>query len=231
MHLVVSGEGKSDIGVGSYIDNTFIPASMYYIIDKIIEKELGYSIYDITPESITFIHKTELIEVCKKIPHFAGKKAIKGLGEFTKNAKGLAKITKEKCIEKDDTDSISILFRDKDGARNSSVNLWSKKVQSIEETFKNEKINGVAMIPNPKSEAWFICGLKEVPYQNCKILENRSGNDDSPNNLKKELSEIFEKKKINYDDINEMIKNGNINLDEIDMKSYVYFQENLKKLL
>ena len=36
MHLVLSGEGKTDIGLFSYENGEFIPAPMYYIIDKII---------------------------------------------------------------------------------------------------------------------------------------------------------------------------------------------------
>lgn len=231
MHLVVSGEGKSDIGVGSYIDDTFEPAPMYYLIDKIIEKKLDYSIYDLTKENITFVHKSELIKVCKKIPLFSGKKTVKGLGEFIKNARGLAKITKEKSIEKNDSDVIAILFRDKDGTNSSSSSLWNDKVLSIESTFKTEGINGVAMIPNPKSEAWLICALKQVAYQNCQSLESRSGNDDSPNSLKEELVKILEDKTIEYDDINEMIRNEEIDITQIDMKSFNYFKDSLEKSL
>jgi hypothetical protein len=50
---------------------------------------------------------------------------------------------------------------------------------------------GVTMIPKPKSEAWLICVLKEHAYQNCQSLEDRSGNDNSPNSLKDELEEIL----------------------------------------
>ena len=47
------------------------------------------------------------------------------------------------------------------------------------------------MIPKPQSEAWLICGLKAAPYEACESLESRSGNDDSPHSLKKELQEIL----------------------------------------
>ena len=40
MHLVLSGEGTSDIGLYSYEDGSFVPGAMYYIIDKIIEDKL-----------------------------------------------------------------------------------------------------------------------------------------------------------------------------------------------
>lgn len=231
MHLVISGEGKTDIGVGSYVDNAFIPAPMYYIIDKITEKKLSYSIYDLTPELITFISKAELIKVCKSMKSFVGKKRGQETGIFYKNAIGLSKITKEICKAKDDEDAIAILFRDSDGTGNSPSNLYDKKIESIENAFENQSINGVAMVPNPKSEAWLICALKENQYQDCAILEKRSGNDDSPNNLKDELADILKNKNIEYNDINEMIKNGDIDIEKIDMNSYIYFKSSLERLL
>ncbi len=231
MHLVVSGEGKTDIGIGSYVDDTFIPAPMYYIIDKIIEKKLLYSIYDLTPEQITFIPKPELMKVCKSIKFLTGKKREQETGFFYKNAIGLSRITKKICEIKDDDDVVAILFRDSDGTRATPSNLHDKKIKAIEDAFETEKINGVSMVPNPKSESWLICSLQKTPYQNCEKLEQRSGNDDSPNSLKKELDEILEAKNIKYDDINEMIKNSDIDIDKIDMKSYVYFRNKLEELL
>ena len=47
------------------------------------------------------------------------------------------------------------------------------------------------MIPKPKSEAWLICALKRDPYQVCERLEARSGNDQSPNSLKRELEQLL----------------------------------------
>ena len=93
----------------------------------------------------------------------------------------------------------------------------------IEQKFENE----VAIIPNPKSEAWLICALKNTPYQNCKKLENRSGNDDSPNNLKDELKSFG----ISNDEINDMIKDGKIDIDKIKMPSFQKFVNSLKNLL
>ena len=71
MHLVLSGEGNTDIGLFSHKDGSFIPASMYYIIDKILEKKLTYSIYDATPDNITFVPKSQLSKVCKSMKFFS----------------------------------------------------------------------------------------------------------------------------------------------------------------
>jgi hypothetical protein len=87
------------------------------------------------------------------------------------------------------------------------------------------------MIPNPKSEAWLICALKNNPYQHCEQLENRSGNDDSPNNLKDELKTILSTIGKEYNDINTMIKNEEIDVYKIKMPSFDYFLKKLENIL
>lgn len=231
MHLVVSGEGKTDIGMFAYEDGTFLPGSMYYIVDKIIEKKYEFSYYDDCRELITFIPKSDLIEVCKSMKSFAGKKTPKETGYFFKNAKGLSQFAKAKCEEKNDEDVIAILFRDSDGTRSCPRDLWEQKVASIENAFEQEEIKGIAMIPNPKSEAWLICALKDDSFLYCDALEERSGNDDSPDSLKKEFSELLFKHHIDYDTLNAMIKNNEIDVHAIDMPSYNYFVKRLEALL
>lgn len=140
----------------------------------------------------------------------------------------MAKVAKDKSIELKDDDVIAILFRDSDGTNSTSKGMWEEKVSSIENGFKMEKFTrGVAMVPKPKSEAWLICALKNKPYENCEELEERSGNDKSPNNLKDELDSF----NISNDKINEMIQNGQIEIDKIDMPSFKYFSEKIKELL
>ena len=228
MHLVLSGEGNSDIGKISYASNEFIPASMYYLIDKIIEKKLNYSFYGLTPELITFVPKAELTKIGNKLPPYTGKKIKKGQALFLINAITLAKVAKNKSKELSDDDVIAILFRDSDGTNSTAKDMWENKVESIENGFEMEKfIKGVAMIPKPKSEAWLICALKHKPYENCHKLEDRSGNDKSSKNLKDELESFG----IELETINEMIQDGRIDIDKIDMPSFEYFSEKLSNLL
>jgi len=148
VHLVLSGEGNSDLGLFCSFNKEFIAGSMYFIVDKIIEKKYDFSYYDVKDEMITFIPKVELTKFTRRLPPFTGKKGLKGTAYFTNSAIALAKIAKEKSKELDDD-------------------------------------RGVAMIPKPKSEAWLLCALKNKPYESCEKLEDRSGNDDSPNSLKK----------------------------------------------
>ena len=225
MHLVLSGEGNSDIGKLSYQDNSFEPAPMYCFIDKILEQKLDYSFYELTPELITFIPKPMLMQKCKSMKSFVGKNRQQETTLFYKNAKGLSLITKEISEQKKDNDALVILFRDSD------IHLHDEKIQSIENAFDEENINGVGMIPKPKSEAWLICALKDKPYETCEKLEDRSGNDDSPNNLKDELHSILENKNKSYYDINDMIINNEIDIEKIDMPSFKYFKNKLENTL
>ena len=227
MHLVLSGEGNSDLGLFCSHNNEFIAGSMYFIVDKLIEKEHEFSYYSAKEEMITFIPKVELTKFTKRLPPFTGKKGLKGTAYFTNNAIALARIAKERAKELDD-EVVAILFRDSDGTSSTSKGMWEDKVASVEMGFKIEKFDkGVAMIPKPKSEAWLICALKDKPYDSCQKLEDRSGNDDSPNSLKKELDGLG----INSDKINEMIQSGAIDIDKIDMPSFEYFLKRLSELL
>lgn len=231
MHLVLSGEGNGDIGKLSYASTEFIPASMYYLIDKIIKKKLSYSFYELSPELITFIPKAKLIQEQSKDKSktpYTSKKVKKGQALFLMNAITLAKISKDKCIELQDDDVITILFRDSDGTNTSDKSLWEDKVKSIEDGFLMEHFTkGVAMIPKPKSEVWLICALQNKPYQQCQDLENRSGNDNSPNNLKDELKSFG----ISLESINTKIQDGSIDIEKINMPSFVSFQTKLNTLL
>ena len=226
MHLVLSGEGNSDLGLFSVYNNEFIGGSMYFIVDRLIEKEHDFSYYSAKEEMITFIPKVELTKLTRKLPPFTGKKGLKGTAYFTNNAIALARIAKKRAKELND-DVVAILFRDSDGTLSTSKGMWEEKVASIENGFKIEKFNrGVAMIPKPKSEAWLICALKDKSYENCQKLEERSGNDDSPNSLKGELESFGLS-----NEINEMIQNGKIDIDKIDMPSFNYFTKRLRELL
>jgi hypothetical protein len=86
------------------------------------------------------------------------------------------------------------------------------------------------MIPKPKSEAWLLCAVKENPYQHCHHLEDESGNDRSPNSLKVQLSAVLHCNDSGRQ-LNDMIKNNEINVHQIDMPSFNAFKENLEKVL
>jgi hypothetical protein len=88
----------------------------------------------------------------------------------------------------------------------------------------------VAMMPNPKSEAWLMCAVKENPYQHCHKLEYESGNDKSVNPLKKQLSEVLDGK-ASTAEINGLLHDGIIEANKIDMPSYNQFKHDLETVV
>ena len=83
---------------------------------------------------------------------------------------------------------VAVLFRDSDGTATAQRGLWTDERNSMLRGFEDEGFScGVPMLPKPKSEAWVLCALKDNPYQGCDALEERSGNDNSPNSLKDDL--------------------------------------------
>ena len=127
----------------------------------------------------------------KKKLKLPGRRRPKETQYFERNARALAAAAKALEQEKDDS-VVAVLFRDSDGTHSSSRGLWKDKQESISRGFKIENFgNGVPMVPKPKSEAWLLCALKANPYQHCIGLENESGNDRSPNSLKKQLQDAL----------------------------------------
>jgi hypothetical protein len=120
-----------------------------------------------------------------------------------------------------------VLFRDADGTASSGRGEWADKWNSMLAGFAIEQIStGVPMLPKPKSEAWILCALRNQ-YQSCAKLEDESGNDASPNSLKKQLEEHLGETG-SRTLINEKIEMGAIDLDKItDMPSMAAFKDRL----
>mgnify|MGYP007093114634 CR=1 FL=1 len=106
---------------------------------------------------------------------------------------------------------------------------WRDKRQSMLDGFAHEGLKrGVPMIPKPKSEAWLICALKDQPYQNCGLLEDRSGNDNSPHSLKRELQALLGGEPATRKLLRDKIADGQINCLRIAMPSFQEFRERLE---
>ncbi|WP_198305546.1 hypothetical protein [Arcobacter vandammei] len=223
MILALSGEGKTDLGELDFGTDEFIAGSMYMIVDKIIEKTYDYSPYNTSKENIKYIPEAELSKRAKTLKpiRLPGKSSKKETAYFYKNARALAIITKE--IEAD----LAILFRDSDGTNSSNSEEWKDKYDSILRGFEVEEFfKGVAMLPKPKSEAWLLCALKNN-YQNCNTLENESGNDNSPNSLKKQLESYA----LSDEQICDKIKSSEIDIEKIEMDSFKIFKQRLLDVL
>ncbi len=239
MYFLLSGEGPTDIGLCSDGINTckgssHLQGPMAIIISQLVEQSLSFSFMD--TRYYGYVSKRELVNRAsmfkyeKKSLRLPGKKKPKETGYFYRNARALALCAKDKEAELNDK-VIAVLFRDSDGTASADRGLWKNKWDSIIQGFSNEGFDrGVPMIPKPKSEAWIICSVKNNPYQGCVALENRSGNDKSANSLKGELAGIFDGLP-SREQLCEMVNNKTIDINRIDMPSFLAFKNALLHLL
>jgi hypothetical protein len=87
-----------------------------------------------------------------------------------------------------------------------------------------------SVVPNPKSETRLICAVKANPYQACDTLEDRSGNDNSPNSLKAELEEILGEPATS-EKLNPMVSERQFDCHQIKMKSFQEFRKQLVRVV
>jgi hypothetical protein len=237
MIFLLSGEGASDIGQYDH-QHRFSPGPMTYLIDQLVRQYRGgYSFLE--HEDVIFMHKTALTEqskslACKHRPRLPGRarKVKKETAYFFRNAWALGLVAKRISDERDQP-VIAILFRDADGTVSSGRGNYADKRASMERGFaqvEHDRSKGVPMIPQPKSEAWLLCAIKNPPYQHCNQLETASGNDSSPHSLKKQLAQQLGCPADSAVMI-EKIQQGNIDPMKIHMPSMQDFKLSLESCL
>ncbi|HBB30396.1 MAG TPA: hypothetical protein DDZ80_05255 [Cyanobacteria bacterium UBA8803] len=226
MFLLLSGEGTTDIGTQ---DDEIGPMTKF--IDNWITPRINYSLIDIG--QYTLVTKEELSQKAKSIKSLSkkGKKHPSETRYYYKNARALALLAQEESSKRDSITVIPILFRDADGTASSDRGEWEYKRKSMLKGFEHEGIlTGVPMIPKPKSEAWILCALRNN-YQNCQQLESESGNDDSPNSLKKQLEDHLDEP-ATRELLNDQIDLGRLDISKIvDMPSLTAFKQRLDEVL
>lgn len=200
MIFLLSGEGPTDLGScrnaqGScqIPDLEFGP--MGEVVDTIVSKKLNYPVKETAPQSYIY-HSEKHLETLererkqrRRSVSLVGKKREQETGYFYINAWMLGEAAAGLRDNRGD-DVIAILFRDSDGTRSTEKGIWEAKFRSMEQGFERSGIGvlGVPMLPKPKSESWMLCAAQEKPYQHCAVLEDLSGNDESPNSAKVRLT-------------------------------------------
>jgi hypothetical protein len=230
MKLLLSGEGKTDIGhrVIHKEGWKFQPGPMAKIVDQLLNEHprIGYSLLSIHAsggDCIHFVDETELAQRAKSGPmKLPGIKYGKGTGLFTRNAQVLGLLAKEER-ERSNLPVVAVLFRDTDGTRSAPAKEWQEKFDSMIRGFKLAGFEaGVPMIPRPKSEAWLLCALKTTPANDCHNLENAPGNDGSPNSLKNQLTTLIGHEPSAEEQV-EWFESGRIDSSGIRMPSFNEF--------
>ena len=237
MYFLLSGEGLTDIGTDKGAaticeGNDFVVGPMAIIVSKIVECKHDYSIFD---GACGFISERNVakraieLKSAKKRLYLPGKKQSKETHYFFNNARILARFAKEQSAVLNEQ-VVAVLFRDSDGTASAGRGEWKDKRKSMLDGFAEEGFDkGVPMIPKPKSEAWLICAWKQYSYQGCELLEDRSGNDDSPNSLKDELTRILGQL-VTLDLICQRVKES-FEINRVKMRSFNAFRERLEEVI
>jgi hypothetical protein len=146
---------------------------------------------------------------------------------FFRNAQALGAIAVAKESELG-CPVVAALFRDADGTASAERGQWQDKWNAMIDGFESGGcVRGVPMLPRPKSEAWILCALRDPPYSNCDQLESRSGNDASPNSLKREL-ETLHGTLPTREELYEMVTTARFDVEKIGMPSFTTFRDRLR---
>lgn len=238
MYFLFSGEGPTDLGAcanqaGRCEGSDCLCGPMTVIVDHIVQKRHGYSLLE--SQYFGFVSETELshrateLRAARKTVRLPGKRRAKETRYFFNNARALARIAIEQQSMLDD-DVVAVLFRDSDGTASAGRGLWENKHQSMLDGFVEEGyLKGVSMLPKPKSEAWILCAVKQG-YQDCAVLEDRSGNDDSPNSLKKELAAHLGGPPTR-ESLCRMVIERRIDVERLGMASFLAFRARLEEVM
>ena len=235
MKLILSGEGPSDLGTYILTENgkEFRPGPMAWIVDKLLEaNRISFSLLELNSaggDCIDYVDKSQLVKFRGQGPfRLPGIKYGKATSLYASNAQCLGLYAKKLSADEDGIPVIAILFRDGDGTN--SKKEWSDKRNSIGRGFELVDFKtGVAMVPNPKSEAWLICALRTPAYSNCASLEDESGNDNSSNPLKDQLQSLFVGLHLSAETQADWVKEGVVDPSRIEMPSFSVFKEDLRK--
>lgn len=237
MFFLFSGEGTTDLGgcvntVPFCRGDDYGHGPMTVVVSQIVESRHGYSPLDVGV--CGFVSKTTLtaraseLKALRKSLGLPGKKTPQETRYFYNNARVLSRIAREIEAEVGD-DVVAVFFRDSDGQQSADRGLWDDKLASMYSGFDVEGFErGVPMIPKPKSEAWVLSALK-YGYRDGG-LEDRSGNDNSPNSLKKEL-DAHADGHLSKNDLVELVNNRDIDIDQLQLPSFVAFRNRLEEVM
>ncbi|MDZ7616491.1 MAG: hypothetical protein U1E05_05760 [Patescibacteria group bacterium] len=239
MYFLFSGEGATDLGscrdgASQCEGNEYRHGPMAIIVARIVEQRHRYSLLDGTHYGYVSERALEdraaTFKANGKKLRLPVAKTPRETRYFFNNARALARIASEREHHLQDQ-VVAILFRDSDGTASAGRGLWEDKRLSMINGFAQEEFpRGVPMIPKPKSEAWLLCALKPNPYQGCNALEQRSGNDRSPNSLKAELAEGLGEP-ASREMLNSLLADGTIDIHRIRMPSFDAFRSDLEQAI
>lgn len=234
MRLLLSGEGSTDLGHEKPTagGKAFVPGPMAWVVDKLLEchhtKHSMLGAHQDGGDCVTHVHEAALAALGKPDSLlFPGVRYGKGTALFTRNAQVLGLLAKQTSAQ-EGRPVLAVLFRDSDGTKATPAGEWQQKVDSMHRGFEMVGCDtGVPMVPRPKSEAWLLCALRPPGYADCARLENASGNDASPNSLKKQLAALCDGVDPSADQQADWVITGAVDPLRINMPSFNAFKQAL----
>ena len=197
--LLVFGEGPTDMGrsrnAQPYARGDDLEVGpMLRLAHRLLLRHLpdwNTDLFDIQQEhsipSILVAAAEMTAQVKRGAKKFPSKKTKSGYLIHSKRAAVLGQLAQQ--TDSQTTAQLAIYFHDTDGT-NSEPHNPQELVQAVNEGFRASGFakQGIAMIPQPTSEAWLICSCKPDAYQHCSLLETQlSGNDRSPERAPKQV--------------------------------------------
>ena len=221
MYFLLFGEGSSDLGYS--IDNPGpLVTALEHLAQEVSTETLVYD----------YVQKSRLQTTIKN--HGSRKKMLlRGnkrkhsyLITIQKYAMGLGLIAME-------TDNCGIVFFHDCDYTHSEVNdpdkYYRQLVMCMERGFAQaQNHSGVAMVPKPRSESWFLCHYQDTPYHNCERFEDLPANDAAEGSGKKLLAQHF---KCSENEIYQHVDPGAIDWGRIDAPSFLFFKTRFQHVI
>lgn len=242
MYFLFSGEGPTDMGVGTGAaviceGEDYLSGPMAVIIDQIVEHHPRHQYSPLDSQCCGFVSELQLVaravelKAAKKSLGLPGFRQRKETRYFFNNARVLARIAKEEQDRRPDEEVVAVLFRDCDGTASAGRGLWDNKHDSMLHGFQQERFaRGVPMLAKPKSEAWLIAGITGAPNHEGMPLEQWSGNNNAPRPLKAALAELIGQPP-SRQVLCELMRDGTVDYQRIHLPKFDVFQARLQSFL
>jgi hypothetical protein len=233
--IVVTGEGATDMG-SCRNQQAICSGDDFEIgaVAKLLFKLICHHLPEWNTDQLDQVHPTKYLtfvlgawlgQSSKSRRRIRPSKAVKK--EFLEHAQRAEALAQYAITNHHD---VAAYFHDTDGTRSDRQDRRECLRQAIMAGFHAAGFSdkGLALIPKPTSEAWFICAVKSEPYQHCTQLEDDlSGNDRSPQRAPKiRLGECLDNPDYTRQDLCNLVET--LDTTQIDMPSFNELRHQVK---
>jgi hypothetical protein len=249
MYFLLSGEGPTDMGVGTSAvviceGEEYLYGPMAVVVDQIVESHQKHQYSPLASQCCGYVSEHRLaaraeveLKPVKKSLRLPGVKQPKETRYFFNHARILARIARDKATQLNDN-VVAVLFHDSDGTASAGRGLWVDIFNSIDHGFGEEGVGedrvpmvaGVPMVAKPKSEAWLISGITGNSDHEGTPLEEWPGSDHAPRSLKDALADLIDEQP-SRELLSEMVQDRRIDVGKIDLPKFTAFRIRLEAVL